>query len=291
VTFDEGLTSAGGGGHVYTAAAAPWLSHQTITATYDHYNLLRTTEDIFGVPPLLNAGTAAPITELYPPGGPGPTPTPTAVPTPTPTPSPTPTPTPTPTPGGTIFSDTFESGSFGSWIVKTTADGTATVQTSIVKTGTFAARLTAASTANSAAYARASLGGTRTRLLARADVRLAVEGAANANVPLLRLFDGSGTRILSVFRQNQSGNRLYVSYGGANILTSGLLPLGTWANVSLHAIVNGTSSTVEVAVNGTIVYQTTAANLTSGFATIQIGNDTKKQTFDIAVDNVVVTDE
>jgi hypothetical protein len=276
VTFDEGTTTAGGGGHVYTAAAAPWLSHVTISPEYDHYNLLRTAEDIFGVPALGLAATAPPISELYPAGGGG---------------SPPPSPSASPSPGGTLLSDDFESGSLGSWSVKTSGDGTAAAQSAIVRTGASAARLTASATANSAAYARASLGGARPRLLATEDVRVATEGAANGNVPLMRLFDASGTRILSVFRQNQSSNRVYVAYGGANILTSGNLALGTWAGLSVHLIENGSASTVEVRLNGTLIYQTTTATLSGGIATIQLGNDTKKQAFDLAVDNVLVRDE
>src|SRR5436305_3625335 len=97
VTFDEGATTAGGGGHVYAAAAAPWLKNVTVAATYNHFSLLRTTEDIFGLPHLGNAANAATMSELFPPA-PTPTPTPSPSPTPSPTPSQTPTPTPTPAP-------------------------------------------------------------------------------------------------------------------------------------------------------------------------------------------------
>lgn len=67
VTFDEGSSNLNGGGHVYTAAAAPWLHNATISTTYNHFNLLRTTEDIFGLTPLGSAATAVPIIELLPP--------------------------------------------------------------------------------------------------------------------------------------------------------------------------------------------------------------------------------
>ena len=77
VTFDEGTTTAGGGGHIYTAAAAPWLSGNTITSTYNHFNVLRTTEQIFGLPFLGRAATTQTITEILPPVA---TPTPTPMP-------------------------------------------------------------------------------------------------------------------------------------------------------------------------------------------------------------------
>lgn len=59
ITFDEGGTHAGlqgdTGGHVYTAVVAPWLSHVTSNLYFDHYSLLRTVEDTFGLPCLVNA--------------------------------------------------------------------------------------------------------------------------------------------------------------------------------------------------------------------------------------------
>jgi hypothetical protein len=67
VTFDEGTTNTNGGGHIYTAAAAPWLAGKTVAATYNHFSLLRTTEDIFGLPHLGGAATASTISELFPP--------------------------------------------------------------------------------------------------------------------------------------------------------------------------------------------------------------------------------
>jgi Phosphoesterase family/FG-GAP-like repeat/FG-GAP repeat len=67
ITFDEGTSNTSGGGHIYTAAVAPWLHNVTISATYNHYNVLRTTEDIFGLPRLGAAATAAPISEIIPP--------------------------------------------------------------------------------------------------------------------------------------------------------------------------------------------------------------------------------
>ena len=106
VTFDEGTTSTGGGGHVYTAAAAPWLAHANVATTYNHFSVLRTIEEVYGLPFLGSAATAATMTELLPststptPTLTPPPPTPTATATLTPTPPP-PTPTITPTPSAT----------------------------------------------------------------------------------------------------------------------------------------------------------------------------------------------
>jgi len=281
VTFDEGTTSAGpGGGHIYTAAAAPWLSHETISTTYDLYDILRTTEHIFGLGYLGNAGSATTISELLPSG---------TSPTPTPTATSTPTPTPTGTSGQSILSDGFENG-LGQWSVQTAGDGSVVAQSSIVKSGSQAARLAESSASASQAYARASLGASRSAVTVSADFRQLAEGPAGGNVPLLRLYDSNGTRLVSFYRQNQSSDRLYISYGSTlNKLTTGTLPLNTWAQLSVHIVINGASSTVEVMKNGASIYRTTQANLSGDLRTVQIGNDTKHQPFDLVVDNVVAT--
>lgn len=228
--------------------------------------------------------------------GPTPTPSPTASPTQAPTPTPTPTPTPsssvgpTPTPSPvTILSDGFESGALTPWTVRTGTGGVANVQQTTVKSGVFAAHLSATTAGGSYSYIRQSLGPARTLLTSSADFRLAAEGASGGNVPLIRLFDATGNRIINVYRQNANANRLYVAFGGVTYQTSGLLPLNTWANVSVRAVVGGASGTVEVKVNGAVVYTNAAANLgAAGLTSIQLGNDTKKQAFDLFVDNVLI---
>jgi len=104
VTFDEGTTSINGGGHVYTAAAATWLAHANVATTYNHFSVLRTIEEVFGLPFLGSAATATTMTELLPPAGtatPSSTPTATATATPTATATATVAPTPTPSPTAT----------------------------------------------------------------------------------------------------------------------------------------------------------------------------------------------
>ena len=124
----------------------------------------------------------------------------------------------------------------------------------------------------------------------RASLDVLQEGPSGANVPFIRLFDPAGTRIVSLFRQNQSANRIYIGYGGTNFLTTGTLAVNTWGHLDLHVITAGASaSTVEVSLNGTQIYRSTTATLgTSGVLTIQIGNETKAQTFTLAVDNIAV---
>ena len=190
-----------------------------------------------------------------------------------------------------IFTDDFELGNFSRWTtVLTGVDGSATVQTSTVKSGTYAAQLSETATTGSFAYARKSLGTARTDLRVSGDLDILQEGASGGNVPFIRLFDPAGTRLLSLYRQNQSGNKVQVGYGGGNFITTGTLALNTWGHLELHVITSGAStSTVEVLLNGTQVYRSTTASLgTSGVLTVQIGNETKAQAFTLAADNITV---
>jgi hypothetical protein len=245
-----------------------------------------------GTPTPAPSASATPV----PTGTATPAPTGTATPAPTGTPAPTatatptsgPTATPTGSPGA-YLRDGFESGGLAAWSVKTGGGGGVTVSTSPVKTGTYAARLSATTAGGSYAYARASLGSARLSVTADMAVRVATEGASGANVPLLRLYDSAGTRMITVYRQNLASNRVYVSYGGVNYLTSGQLPLGTWAQLRVRVIVNGNSSTVDVYLDGTRVHASTTAALgTAGILSAQLGNDTRRQAFSIVVDDVVI---
>ncbi len=94
VSFDEGTTAVNGGGHIYTAARAPWITSGGSSSTfYNHHSVLRTIEDIFGLPYLGGAATSTTMTELFPPAA-----TPTNTPTNTATNTPTATATPIDTP-------------------------------------------------------------------------------------------------------------------------------------------------------------------------------------------------
>ena len=123
-------------------------------------------------------------------------------------------------------------------------------------------------------------------LTASGDFQVLQQGASGGNVPFLRFFTSGGTRIINLYRQNVNG-KIQVGYAGANFATSSTLALNTWANVQLHVIIAGGASTVQVLLNGTLIYQTTSANLgTSSVATMQLGNDTAAQAGTIVADNI-----
>lgn len=188
----------------------------------------------------------------------------------------------------TLFSDGFESGSVSGWkVVKTGSGGTAAAQSQIVRSGAYAARVSA--TSSSSSYARRAFSAAQTELTIGADTRI-LSGASSGNVPLLRLFDPSGTRLLSLYRQNNDYDKLYVQHSGGYNSTSGRLALNTWGRFEVTVKTAGGASTVVVKLNGTTIHQTTAASLgTAGVQTMQIGNDTYGQPSDVVADNVLAT--
>ena len=66
VSFDEGSTSTGGGGRVYTMVARQGLSHFTSTVAHNHYGMTRTIQNIFGLGCLANSCNATPLSEFLP---------------------------------------------------------------------------------------------------------------------------------------------------------------------------------------------------------------------------------
>lgn len=157
-----------------------------------------------------------------------------------------------------------------------------------MKTGSFAAQLSETANTGSLAYIRASLPQSETNLTISLDIMITQEGASGANVPILRLFDSTGTRLISLYRQNLSGNRIWINHSGASISTTGLLSLNTWSHFDVHVITAGTSaSIIEVYQNGTLIYQTATASLgIPGILSVQVGNETAKQIFTLFADNV-----
>ena len=64
VTYDEGSSGAHGGGHVFTLATGPGVRPGRYDQAFDHYALLRTIEDVFGLRHLARASEATSMTPL-----------------------------------------------------------------------------------------------------------------------------------------------------------------------------------------------------------------------------------
>lgn len=184
------------------------------------------------------------------------------------------------------FSDGFESGDFSRWTsVHTAIDGTAKVQSGVVRSGAYAAQLTSPSS-TSYSYLRQTLAASQTDLTVSGDFDITAEGATGQEVPIFKLYDASSVRVLYVYRRNVSG-RIYVVYGGTTYASTAKLSLGSWASFSVHTVTAGSAaSRVEVTMNGSSIYSTTTASLgTAGVRTIQVGND-KQLPFALYTDNL-----
>lgn len=66
VSFDEGTSDTNGGGNVFTLVARQGLSAFTSSTTHTHYGVLRTIEEILGLPCLAEACSATPLSEFLP---------------------------------------------------------------------------------------------------------------------------------------------------------------------------------------------------------------------------------
>ena len=139
------------------------------------------------------------------------------------------------------------------------------------------------------AYIRKTLDAPATTLTVLGSLRIDGEGPVGGNVPLLRLYDPAGTRLVSLYRPN-GNTKIYVGHSGVNVATAGRLSTGTFARFEVDVTTAGTgASTVTVRVNGAVVYSSNTADLgTAGVSTIQLGNDTKNQPFIVYADDVEV---
>jgi len=66
ISFDEGSTSTNGGGRIFTAVMRPGLSGVVSTTQHTHYSLLRTIENLNGLPCLANSCSANTLNEFLP---------------------------------------------------------------------------------------------------------------------------------------------------------------------------------------------------------------------------------
>jgi acid phosphatase type 7 len=182
--------------------------------------------------------------------------------------------------GGTpLFGDDFESGTLSKW---SGASGLA-VQSSVVASGTFAARATAT---GSPAFAFQTLASGSSQLYYR--LRFNVQSQAATSAYLARLRTASNGAILGLY----IGSTGILCYRDditlANTCTSVSPPKGVWHTALLHVIVNGAASTVEVSLDGTQLIGKTDNLGTTGVGRIELGDSSGGKTFDVAFDDVVV---
>jgi hypothetical protein len=181
----------------------------------------------------------------------------------------------------TVFSDGFESGNLAAW---TTSAGF-NVQTSLVATGAFAGRAT---TSGSAGYASATLGVARTDVSMSANVNVVSTSSA---VTLLRMRTGTGSGIVSLKVNTADKLLLRNEVASVNLVSATVMPVD-WHLVTLHVIVAGAGSTVEVRLDGQAVpgLTTTMSLGTNPVGRVQVGTN-GSSTGDVAFDDVLATAE
>jgi hypothetical protein len=190
-----------------------------------------------------------------------------------------------------LFADDFEGGDLSRWsTIGTGPEGSVGLETDTVAGGVAAARLSATSTTGSYAYLRKDLSPAPASASIAFTERVDTQGASGGNVPLLRVYSPSGTRLLSLYRPNGSSNVVYVNHSGSFAPTAGRLPLAMFRHFEVQMTSAGDgASTLAVLVDGVEVYRTATANLgIAGLGRIQFGNDTKAQPLGVVVDDVEV---
>ncbi len=181
-----------------------------------------------------------------------------------------------------VFGDDFESGGLGQW---TSNSGVTTVSTG-AHGGTWAARETSSGAATSAYRTLAS---TYNELWVQSWVYVTSQ---STSVNLVGFSKATGASIVNVYldgtgrvslRNNQG---LVTTYG-----TSKVLP-GAWHRVMLHAVVNGTASSLDASLDGVPVpgLTLTGQNLgTTPIGRIQLGDTSTARTYDVLLDDVVAS--
>ena len=145
-----------------------------------------------------------------------------------------------------MFSDDFESGGFtaGGWSVNTGGAGTAAVVAGQGTGGGYGARLTSTTATQSFTYITKTLAAAQADLTVTAAYRVTGEGARGKNTSLLKLYNTSGTRVLTLQRDNVTG-LLRVDHSGATVSTGRSLALNTTATMSVR-VVTGPAGTGRV---------------------------------------------
>lgn len=189
-------------------------------------------------------------------------------------------------PAEVFLRDGFDAGLDANWRTVTGGDGQAT----LAMTPDPAARLVATANKNSLAALREDLPGPKDRLVVEAKTRFTVEGSTGA-VPVFRLFDASGARLLTLLRRSGSTRgQLQVSYGTTTLNTSGDLPLGEAEATIRLEVERATagSTTVRLLVNGVEVHKSATATLAAAVSIVQLGSDSRRQPFDATFDDVLL---
>ena len=181
-----------------------------------------------------------------------------------------------------VFSDGFESGNLSKW---TTVNGLVVQQTNVYA-GSWAAE--ARSNKNTAVYAVKQLPNTYTNLYYR--LRLDILSGKPDTVDVLRFRTAAGANLLSLFYDSKRKLGYLNEVNHTTTTSTTTLNTSTWYELKVHLVINGSSSQVEVWLNGTRI---TALSRTDSFGTTPVGQVVVGETstghaYDDAFDEVLV---
>jgi chitodextrinase len=186
----------------------------------------------------------------------------------------------TPAPG-TLFSDGFETGDLSQW----TTNSGMTAETAHAHTGAYGAE---ESSTGATTYAYKTLPGSYTELWATAWVYV-VSRSTSAN--LIGFRGSNGGSIINLYLSQTGKLALRNNVSGVTTTSTASMPSGSWHQVVLHALVNGSSGSVDVSLDGTAVsgLSLTGQNLgTNPITSLQLGDNTGARTYDIDFDDISV---
>ena len=181
---------------------------------------------------------------------------------------------------GAVFSDGFESGNLSQW----TGSSGATVQQQVVYAGSWAARVTST---GAAADVYKTLGAPLSELYY--DGRFRVISQDSNNASLVRFKTVSAGAIASVWRRGDGKLSYYNETTGVSTVGPAI-SAGSWHELEVHVLVNGTSSLVEVWLDGTKVMSKTGESLgTTPVGRVYIGDPSSGKNFSFAFDSQLVS--
>ncbi|MDQ0849000.1 hypothetical protein QFZ65_000938 [Arthrobacter sp. B3I9] len=199
-------------------------------------------------------------------------------------------------PGTTVVATSFEAQTIqaaGFAAPATAGTGSAAISTTTAHSGLCAAKLHVTTAAGSLANFSKPLPAASKDVYADGWFNVTAKGVDGNNVPYFRFFT-DGTRVLDVFRSNNGIGPLWLrvaSPTGTPTYTrlAPTVALSSWHHLTLHAIANGPSTTVEIWFDGKLVFSSGQVAIdVDSISAVQLGAEHRRQAGDVYVDDVVI---
>ena len=161
-----------------------------------------------------------------------------------------------------------------------------TAETGHAHTGAYGAE---ESSTGATTYAYKTLPGSYTQLWATAWVYV-VSRSTSAN--LIGFRASSGGSIINLYLSQTGKLALRNNVGSVTTTSATGMPSGSWHQVVLHVIINGSSGSADVSLDGTPVsdLSLTGQNLgTNPVTSLQMGDNTAGRTYDVDFDDISVS--